>query len=66
MNDNGFFLNKLYTSNLQHYQYNLFFSLIITQIYYSTIFLVPYFNEFSKHMLKSLEYLNLGSLHPEI
>ena len=66
LNDNNFLLNKTYMNNSNLYAYDLFLSVVLTQFYYLSIYVTPYFNEFFKHLLSSVEYTNMFYIHPEI
>jgi len=66
VNDNNYLLNKTYMSNYNLYSYDLFLSVIITQFYYLSVYTTPYFNDFFKHILNSVEYTDFFVIHPEI
>lgn len=65
-NDNNFFLTKNYIGSYNLYSYDLFLSVILTQFYYVSVYFMPYFNEFFKHLVNSVEYSNMYHIHPEI
>ncbi|HRP26158.1 hypothetical protein [Thauera sp.] len=66
VSDGNYFINKMYVSNYNFFSYDLFISVLITQIYYMTVNMTPYFNEFFKHLLNSVEYTDFFYIHPEI
>lgn len=64
VNNDNYFQNKLRFS--RNYSFDLFESMIITQLCYAYIYLQPYFNEYGKFLIKSIEYSNYYSIHPEV
>jgi hypothetical protein len=68
INDSNYFINKLYlsdsvTTNTSH---NLFIAAVVTQFYYLTIYLTPYFDTYFRDLLTSFESNSLYCMHPEI
>jgi hypothetical protein len=63
--DNKYLIHKLYI-NSNFFSYDLCVSLLITQLYYISIYTTPYFNEFFKHLLNSVDYTDFFFIHPEI
>lgn len=58
--------NKIYWyKTISNSEYNLFISVILDQIYFFSILLLPFFNEFFHHLFYSSEFNSIFYNHPE-